>query len=72
MAAGRHGPTGQCVARLVGVVHNPELVVVIVQHLPMVGRLVPSRMRKIVHVMISPVEVKQNLLSLISSRHSND
>ena len=58
MVAGRHGPTGQYVTRLVGVVNNPELVVVIVQHLPMVESLVLGQMTKTVHVMNSPVKVK--------------
>lgn len=61
MVVGRDGPTGQYVTRLVGVVNNPEVVVVIVQHLPMVGSLVLGQMRKTVHVMTSPVKVKQKI-----------
>ena len=72
MVPGRHGPTGQCVTRLAGVVNNSEPVFVTVQHLPMAESHVPGPMRKTVRVMTFPVQVKQNLLFLISSRQPND
>ena len=58
MVVGRDGPTGQRATRHVGVVDNPEFVVVTVHHLLIMESLVLDPMRKTVLVMTSPAQVK--------------
>lgn len=54
-------------SRHVGVVNNSELVFVTVHHLPMMESLVLDPMRKTVHVMTSPAQVKLVSPYLVSS-----